>query len=101
MEHKIGEKFKQGNVTLKVLKEDENHWCCMGCYYNHGALSDCFCEEILENRGECRKGRRSDLKGVIFKEAFISKNMKQIIYISILLFTVMLWYFIFKMIFGL
>ena len=37
MERKIGEKFQQGNVTLKVLKEDKNHWC-IGCYYNHGAF---------------------------------------------------------------
>lgn len=100
MERKIGEKFKQGNVILKVLKEDKNRWC-IGCYYNHGALSDCFCEEILENRGECRRGHRGDLKGVNFKETFVSRNLKRITFISILSFTGIFWYFIFKVIFGL
>ena len=100
MERKIGEKFQQGNITLKVLKEDQNHWC-VGCYYNHGALSDCFCEGILENRGECRKGHRTDNAGVHFKETFISRNLKRITFISILSFTGIFWYFIFKVIFGL
>lgn len=100
MERKIGEKFQQGNVILKVLKEDKNHWC-VGCYYNHGGLSTCWESETLENRGECRKGHRTDDTGVCFKETFLSKNLKLITYTSIILFSGTFWYFIIKLILGL
>ena len=100
MERKIGEKFTNGLDTLKVVKEDQNHWC-IGCYYNHGGLSDCFPKETLENRGECRKGHRTDDTGVVFKETFLSRNLKPIAYISIITISGVIWYYIFKLIFGL
>lgn len=100
MERKIGEKFTQGLHTLKVVKENQNHWC-VGCYYNHGGLSNCFEKEILENRGECRKGHRTDDTGVCFKETFVSRNLRPITYISIILLSGSFWYFIFKIISGL
>lgn len=100
MERKIGEKFQQGNVTLKVLKEDKNHWC-VGCYYNHGGLSDCFFKDTLSNRGECRIGHRSDNSGVVFKETFISRNLKLITYSSIVALCALFLYFVLKLIFDL
>ena len=100
MERKIGEKFQQGNVTLKVLKEDQNHWC-IDCYYNHGRLSTCWESKTLENRGECRKGMRGDKSGVVFKETFFSRNVKPITYTSVIVISGVIWYFVFKLIFGL
>ena len=100
MERKIGEKFQQGNVTLKVLKEDKNHWC-VGCYYNHGALSTCWESEMLENRGECRISHRNDKSGVIFKETFMSRNLRPITYISIITISGIVWFLVFKFILGL
>ena len=100
MERKIGEKFTQGLDTLKVVREDQNHWC-IGCYYNHGGLSDCFFKDTLSNRGECRIGHRSDNSGVVFKETFLSRNLRPITYISIILLSGVFWYFIFKIILGL
>lgn len=100
MEREIGEKFTQDLHTLKVVKDDDNHWC-IGCYYNHGTLSTCWESETLKNRGECRMGHRSDNSGVVFKETFLSRNLKPITYISIILLSGVFWYFIFKIISGL
>lgn len=100
MERKIGEKFTQGVNTLRVAREDQDNWC-VGCYYNHGGLSNCFSKEVLENRGECRKGYRTDDTGVCFRETFMSKNVKPIAYISVVVISGLIWYGIFKLILGL
>lgn len=100
MERKIGEKFKQGNVNLTVFKQD-HHYLCKGCYYNHGALSDCFFKETFDNRGECRLSYREDKTDVVFREPLLHKNIRPITYISIALFTITFWSFVFKLIFGL
>ena len=55
----IGERFKDGNVTLEVRKDQG---LCYGCYYGHAP----FCETNRSHTGECGKYTRSDGESVVF-----------------------------------
>lgn len=58
-ELKVGER-----VTIEVQEEAKESVICTGCCFNLGNLR-CVSPDIF---GDCRGGRRSDGKNVIFKE---------------------------------
>lgn len=63
-EHKIGERFKDGNTLLETVKCE----FCEGCFYFN---NDCSNREI---QGPCGEFERTDEECVIFKEI---KDMKE------------------------
>ena len=63
-EHKIGERFKDGDTLLETVKCE----FCEGCFYRNNGCSH------SEIHGPCCESDRTDDECVIFKEI---KNMKE------------------------
>lgn len=63
-EHKIGEAFQCGFITLKCEKSTDS---CDGCFFNDVCSGELY-DEIIEMAGPCFDSIREDQTDVIFRK---------------------------------
>ena len=64
MEHKVGETFQYGDVTLQVVACDGS--LCTGCYFNQDDY--CILRTKEDNLEACQSNKRKDKISIIFKQ---------------------------------